>query len=66
MAIRIVRLGDPRAPGEGLRIGTVRFLPRGVPKTEYGPRNFFDVWLPVLAPTPETIKGAQVAGSEKG
>jgi len=65
MAIRIVRLGDPRAPGEGLRIGTVRFLPRGVPKSEYASRNLFDVWLPVLAPSPETIKGAQAAGSEK-
>lgn len=65
MAIRIVRLGDPRASGEGLRIGTVRFLPRGVPKSEYATRNFFDLWMPLLAPSRETIKEAQSAGSEK-
>jgi uncharacterized protein YeaO (DUF488 family) len=65
MAIRIIRLGDPRAPGEGLRLGTVRFLPRGVPKSEYASRNFFDLWLPVLAPSPETLKAAQGAGSER-
>lgn len=51
MAIRIVRLGSPRSPGEGLRIGTVRRPPRGVRKEDWGPRNFFDVWLPELAPS---------------
>lgn len=65
MAIRIVRLGDPRARGEGLRIGTVRFLPRGVPKAEYASRNFFDVWLPMLAPSAETIQEAKAAGSDR-
>lgn len=56
MAIRIVQLGSPRAPGEGLRIGTVRRPPRGVPKAEFGSRDFYDVWFPNLAPTPETLK----------
>lgn len=65
MAIRIVRLGDPRTPGEGLRLGTVRFLPRGVPKNEYASRDYFDVWLPLLAPSRETVKQAQAAGSGK-
>lgn len=51
MPVRAVRLGDPRSPGEGLRIGTVRRPPRGVPKTEYARRDYYDVWLPELAPT---------------
>ncbi len=46
MGIRIVRLGTPRHSEEGLRIGAVRRLPRGVPKSEYGKRDYFDVWLP--------------------
>jgi uncharacterized protein YeaO (DUF488 family) len=51
MALRIVRLGTPRRAGEGLRIGTVRRPPRGVRKTDYAARNYYDVWLPELAPT---------------
>ena len=56
MAIRIVRLGTDRIPGEGLRIGTVRRPPRGIPKTQYASKNFYDVWLPTLAPSPGTVK----------
>jgi uncharacterized protein YeaO (DUF488 family) len=56
MSIRVVRLGTPRAPDEGVRIGTVRRPPRGVPKSEFASRNFYDVWLPVLSPSPETVK----------
>jgi uncharacterized protein YeaO (DUF488 family) len=51
MSIRIVRLGTPRARGEGLRVGTVRRPPRGVPKAEHALRDFYDVWLPELAPS---------------
>jgi uncharacterized protein YeaO (DUF488 family) len=51
MAVRIVRLGSVRAPGEGLRLGTVRRPPRGVKKEDYGRRNFYDTWLPELAPS---------------
>jgi uncharacterized protein YeaO (DUF488 family) len=51
MAVRIVRLGSPRAKGEGLRIGTVRRPPRGVRKGEFGKRDFYDVWLPEVAPS---------------
>ncbi|HYC53951.1 MAG TPA: DUF488 family protein [Candidatus Binatia bacterium] len=58
MAVRIVRLGSARARGEGVRIGTVRRPPRGVPKSEYGHRNFFDVWLPELAPSAPLVKWA--------
>lgn len=54
--IRIVRLSTERAADEGLRIGTVRRPPRGVPKTEYASRNWYDVWLPNLAPSPDTMK----------
>lgn len=61
MAIRIVRLGSPRSPGEGLRIGTVRRPPRGVPKTEFASRDFYDAWLPELAPSEELVKAAQAA-----
>jgi uncharacterized protein YeaO (DUF488 family) len=49
--IRIVRLGTPRTSGEGLRLGTVRKPPRGVPKSEYAKRDFYDVWFPTLAPS---------------
>lgn len=51
MAIAIVRLGSPRREDEGLRLGTVRRPPRGVPKREFATRDFYDVWLPVLAPS---------------
>ncbi len=56
MAIRVVRLGSPRLPDEGLRIGTVRRPPRGVPKAEFAKRDFYDVWLPTLSPSAETVK----------
>ena len=63
MAIRIVRLGSPRAPGEGLRIGTVRRPPRGVPKAEFATRDFYDVWLPTLAPSQESMDIAHAAAT---
>jgi uncharacterized protein YeaO (DUF488 family) len=56
MAVTIVRLGSPRAKGEGLRIGTVRRPPRGVPKTQFASQNWYDVWFPNLAPSLETMK----------
>lgn len=62
MAVRVVRLGTPRARGEGTRIGTVRRSPRGVPRAEFAQRDFYDVWFPNLSPSPETLKlglGAQ-------
>ena len=65
MAIRVVRLGTPRAPGEGLRLGTVRRPPRGVPKKEYATRDFYDIWLPDLAPSEALLKRAQRAADEK-
>ena len=55
MAIRVVRLGTPRAVDEGLRIGTVRRPPRGVPKAQFAKRDFYDVWLPDLSPSPELV-----------
>jgi uncharacterized protein YeaO (DUF488 family) len=62
MAIRVVRLGTPRSPGEGVRVGTVRRPPRGVPKAEYASRDFYDVWLPELAPSEGLVKeGLQAA-----
>ena len=61
MAIRIVRLGSPRAPGEGTRIGTVRRPPRGVPKSEFATQGWYDVWFPTLAPSVETMKLGQAA-----
>lgn len=61
MSIRIVRLGTPRAPDEGLRVGTVRRPPRGVPKTEFAAQDWYDVWYPNLAPSVETMKQAQEA-----
>jgi uncharacterized protein YeaO (DUF488 family) len=64
MAIRVVRLGTPRAPGEGLRLGTVRRPPRGVRKEDYGRLDYYDVWLPDLAPSAELVKMALSGGSD--
>ncbi len=61
MSIRIVRLGTPRSPGEGLRVGTVRRPPRGVPKSEFASQDWYDVWYPNLAPSAETMKLGQAA-----
>ena len=56
MSVRVVRLGTRRHPREGLRIGTVRRPPRGVPKTKYASGDWYDVWLPNLAPSAATIR----------
>lgn len=64
MALRIVRLGSERSQDEGLRIGTVRRPPRGVPKAEFSTQNWYDVWLPNLSPSLELIKLAQAAVSD--
>lgn len=61
MSVRIVRLGSPRAPDEGTRIGTVRRPPRGVPKIEFARQDWYDVWFPNLAPSVETMKLGQEA-----
>jgi uncharacterized protein YeaO (DUF488 family) len=65
MTLRVVRLGSPRARGEGLRIGTVRHPPRGVPKREHAKRDFYDVWLPELAPSAASVKRALAAAGER-
>ena len=65
MAIRIVRLGTPRTPDEGTRIGTVRRPPRGVPRKAFASQNWYDVWYPNLAPNAETIKIGQRASTAK-
>jgi uncharacterized protein YeaO (DUF488 family) len=56
MSVRVVRLGTPRLPREGLRLGTVRRPPRGVPKSRFAAENWYDVWFPNLAPTVATMK----------
>ena len=61
MAFRIVQLGTPRERGEGLRIGTVRRPPRGVRKEQYAARDFFDVWLPDLAPSQALVRWVMAA-----
>jgi len=61
MTIRIVRLGSARARDEGTRIGTVRHPPRGVPKEQHAAQNWYDVWLPELAPSAALVKIAQAA-----
>ena len=65
MAVRIVRLGGPRSPNEGLRLGTVRRPPRGVLKAEYASRDFYDVWLPDLAPSASLVKQALRASDQR-
>lgn len=63
MSLRIIRLGTPRHPDEGLRMGTVRRPPRGVPKAELSTRDWYDVWFPTLAPSVATLKLAQSAST---
>jgi uncharacterized protein YeaO (DUF488 family) len=65
LPIAVVRLGSPRKQNEGLRIGTVRHPPRGVPKTEFSKRNFYDVWLPNLSPSQELVTFALRSHDEK-
>ena len=65
MAIKIVRLGTQRLREEGLRIGTVRRPPRGVPKSEFASKNWYDVWLPNVAPTAELMKLGKTVKSDK-
>ena len=64
MAIRIVRLGSARLPNEGLRVGTVRRPPRGVPKAEYAARDIYDVWFPELAPSEPLLKEGLTASDD--
>ncbi len=64
MPIHIVRLGSPRSPDEGLRIGTVRRPPRGVPKERFAEDDWYDVWLPELAPSADLVKQALAAETE--
>ena len=65
MSIAIVRLGSPRRPNEGLRIGTVRRPPRGVPKAQFAKLDFYDVWLPNLSPTQALVTFAQESEDER-
>jgi uncharacterized protein YeaO (DUF488 family) len=65
MTLRIVRLGTPRLPGEGVRIGTVRRPPRGVRKQDYAAADWFDVWYPELSPSPGLIAQGQAARTDK-
>lgn len=65
MSVRVVRLGTPRAKGEGLRLGTVRRPPRGVPKSEFARRDYYDVWLPELAPSEALVKRGLAAKTER-
>jgi uncharacterized protein YeaO (DUF488 family) len=64
MPVRIVRLGTPRAPGEGTRLGTVRRPPRGVPRKDFARRDYYDVWLPMLAPSEPLRKAGLAAHTE--
>lgn len=65
MSVRIVRLGTPRIPGEGTRLGTVRRPPRGVPKKDFARLDWYDVWFPVLAPGAGIVKLGLAAESAK-
>jgi uncharacterized protein YeaO (DUF488 family) len=65
MSIRVVRLGSERGDNEGLRIGTVRRPPRGVPKERHASDNWYDVWFPNLAPSAELVKEAQAAATPR-
>jgi uncharacterized protein YeaO (DUF488 family) len=64
MPVQVVRLGTPRHKGEGIRIGTVRRPPRGVKKSDYAAQNWYDVWLPDVAPSPELMKQGQAVQTD--
>jgi uncharacterized protein YeaO (DUF488 family) len=66
MTLRIIRLGTPRLPKEGLRIGAVRRPPRGVRKERYAADDWYDIWYPDLSPTPELIAQVKAAPTERG
>ena len=65
MTVRVLQLGSDRVKDEGLRIGTVRRPPRGVPKSEFSARNWYDVWLPNLSPSPATMKIGKAVETDK-
>jgi len=65
MSIRIVQLGTRRKPGEGLRIGTVRRPPRGVPKSDFARRDYYDIWFPNLSPSADLVHEALAASDER-
>lgn len=65
MAVRVLRLGSDRVEGEGLRIGTVRRPPRGVPKSDFSSQNWYDVWFPNLSPSVETMKMGKNASTDR-
>jgi uncharacterized protein YeaO (DUF488 family) len=65
VAIRVVRVGTRRATGEGLRLGTVRRPPRGVPKSQWASRDFYDVWVPDLSPSEALLKQGRIAEDER-
>lgn len=65
MPISFVRLGSPRNPHEGLRIGTGRRPPRGVPKSDYARRDFYDVWLPLLSPSQDLVSFVLASHDER-
>jgi uncharacterized protein YeaO (DUF488 family) len=65
MTIRVVQLGSKRAKGEGVRLGTVRRPPRGVPKAEFAERDYYDVWLPELSPSEKLVKLGLTASSDR-
>ena len=65
MSIFIVQLGAPREPGEGLRLGTVRRPPRGVPKSDFGRLDYYDIWFPNLSPSAELVQEAMGAAGER-
>jgi uncharacterized protein YeaO (DUF488 family) len=65
MPVAVLRLGSPRGPKEGLRIGTVRRPPRGVPKTQFAKLNYYDVWLPILSPSAALVAFAQSSEDER-
>src|SRR4029077_772778 len=65
MPVRIVQLGTRRAEGEGLRLGTVRRPPRGVPKSDFAKRDFYDVWLPALSPSQKLVTFALNSRDDK-
>ena len=66
MSVRIVRLGTPRVAGEGLRIGTVRRPPRGVPAARFASEDWYDVWYPILSPSVGTMKLGRALLASRG
>jgi uncharacterized protein YeaO (DUF488 family) len=66
LKVRTFQIGRRPRPGEGLRIGAARRPPRGVPRARWRAEGYFDIWLPVVAPSQELLRHAHERREDPG